>query len=192
MKSSSGIRACLPIMLLASTLGVCAQDYPVRPVRLIVPYPPGGGNDTLARIFGQKLAERWGQQIVIDNRPGAGTTIGASSAAKAPGDGYTLLLSSVATHALAPALYAKPGYDPIKDFVAVTTLVTSLAMNFVHRGAYFPEAPTPPAEAEPQSQPPQPLPLPLPQPSAADTTGADASSESLQSRDRDDLKRASR
>jgi tripartite-type tricarboxylate transporter receptor subunit TctC len=102
-----------------------AQDYPTRPIRLIVPYPPGGGNDTLARIFGQKLAERWGQQVVIDNRPGAGTTIGAQIAARAAADGYTLLLSSIATHALAPALYAKPGYDPIKDFAPITTLAVA-------------------------------------------------------------------
>src|SRR5262245_34506263 len=124
--------ACLALLLPA--LAATAQEYPARPIRLIVPYPPGGGNDTLARIFGQKLAERWGQQVVIDNRPGAGTTIGAAIAAKAPGDGYTLLLSSVATHALAPALYAKPGYDPIKDFAAVTTLAVAPTLFVAHPG----------------------------------------------------------
>jgi len=102
-----------------------SQDYPTRPVRLIVPYPPGGGNDTLARIFGQKLAERWGQQVVIDNRPGAGTTLGTQLAARAAPDGYTILLSSVASHALAPALYAKPGYDPVRDFAPITTLAVA-------------------------------------------------------------------
>jgi tripartite-type tricarboxylate transporter receptor subunit TctC len=102
-----------------------AGDYPARPVRLIVPYPPGGGNDTLARIFGHKLSERWGQQVVIDNRPGAGTTIGAQLAARAAPDGYTLLLSSIATHALAPALYSKPGYDPIRDFTPITILAVA-------------------------------------------------------------------
>ena len=129
----AGITGC-SILLLCATLPVAAQDYPARPVRLIVPYPPGGGNDTLARIFGQKLAERWGQQIVIDNRPGAGTTIGAAIAAKAPADGYTLLLSSIATHALAPALYAKPGYDPIKDFAAVTTLAIAPTLFVAYPG----------------------------------------------------------
>ena len=124
--------ACLPLILLSSTLQAMAQDYPTRPVRLIVPYPPGGGNDTLARIFGQKLSERWSQQIVIDNRPGAGTTIGATIAARAPADGYTLLLSSIATHALAPALYAKPGYDPIKDFAAITTLAVAPTLFVAH------------------------------------------------------------
>ena len=125
---------CCSAMILLPALSVMAQDYPARPIRLIVPYPPGGGNDTLARIFGQKLAERWGQQIVIDNRPGAGTTIGAAIAAKAPADGYTLLLSSIATHALAPALYAKPGYDPIKDFAAVTTLAVAPTLFVAYRG----------------------------------------------------------
>ena len=131
MKVASAV-AWLPLILMSSTPAAIAQDYPARPVRLIVPYPPGGGNDTLARIFGQKLSERWSQQIVIDNRPGAGTTIGATIAAKAPADGYTLLLSSIATHALAPALYAKPGYDPIKDFAAITTLAVAPTLFVAH------------------------------------------------------------
>jgi tripartite-type tricarboxylate transporter receptor subunit TctC len=96
--------------------------YPARPVRLIVPYPPGGGNDTLARLFGQKLTESWGQQVVVDNRPGAGTIIGTQLAARAAPDGYTLLLSSIASHAIAPNLYRNPGYDPVKDFTPVTLL----------------------------------------------------------------------
>ena len=99
-----------------------AQNYPTKPVRLIVPYPPGGGNDTLARLFGAKLTEAWGQQIIVDNRGGAGTTIGTSIAARAVPDGYTVLLSSIATHAIAPNLYAKPGYDPVKDFSPITLL----------------------------------------------------------------------
>lgn len=98
------------------------QAYPTKPVRLIVPYPPGGGNDTLARMFGAKLTEAWEQQIVVDNRGGAGTTIGTSLAARAVPDGYTILLSSIATHAISPNLYSKPGYDPIKDFAPITLL----------------------------------------------------------------------
>ena len=132
MRMTLACTSCFAVVLASSASVAMGQEYPARPVRLIVPYPPGGGTDTLARIFGQKLAERWGQQIVIDNRPGAGTTIGASIAAKAPGDGYTLLLSSVATHALAPALYAKPGYDPIKDFAAVTTLAVAPTLFVAH------------------------------------------------------------
>jgi tripartite-type tricarboxylate transporter receptor subunit TctC len=107
--------------------GACAQTvpapaYPTKPVRLIVPYPPGGGNDTLARLFGAKLTEAWSQQVVVDNRPGAGTIIGTQLAARAVPDGYTMLLSSIATHAIAPNLYSKPGFDPVKDFAPVTLL----------------------------------------------------------------------
>lgn len=102
-----------------------ATAYPTKPVRLIVPYPPGGGNDTLARLFGAKLTEAWGQQVVVDNRPGAGTIIGTQLAARSVPDGYTLLLSSIATHAIAPNLYAKPGYDPVKDFAPITLLAVA-------------------------------------------------------------------
>jgi len=124
MKYGLPIRGLLAAVLAAGTSAAMAQaQYPVKPVRLIVPYPPGGGNDTLARIFGQKLTEALGQQIVVENRPGAGTIIGTASVARAAPDGYTLLLSSIATHAFSPFLYAKPGYDPIKDFAPVTLLV---------------------------------------------------------------------
>jgi len=117
------ISGLLAALLAAGSGGAVAQAYPVKPVRLVVPYPPGGGNDTLARIFGQKLTEALGQQIVVENRPGAGTIIGTASVARSAPDGYTLLLSSIATHAFSPFLYAKPGYDPIKDFAPVTLLV---------------------------------------------------------------------
>jgi tripartite-type tricarboxylate transporter receptor subunit TctC len=112
-------------VLLAASGGLAvaaAENYPSKPIRLIVPYPPGGGNDTLARMFGAKLVEAWQQQVIVDNRPGAGTTLGASIAARAVADGHTLLLSSIATHAIAPNLYAQPGYDPVKDFSPITLL----------------------------------------------------------------------
>jgi tripartite-type tricarboxylate transporter receptor subunit TctC len=115
-------------LLLASTAVLwtsgttLAQSYPSKPVRIVVPYPPGGGNDTLARIFGAKLTDAWGQQFIIDNRPGAGTTLGTALVARAVPDGYTLLLSSIATHAIAPSLYANPGYEPIRDFSPITIL----------------------------------------------------------------------
>ena len=83
--------ACAIVNLWAG--GAAAQNYPVKTIRLIVPYPPGGGNDLLARLFGQKLTEAWGQQVIVDNRPGAGTTIGTALAARATPDGDTLLLS---------------------------------------------------------------------------------------------------
>ena len=111
-----------------------APDYPTKPVRLIVPYPPGGGNDTLARMFGAKLTETWGQQIVVDNRGGAGTTIGTALAARAVPDGYTILLSSIATHAISPNLYTKPGYDPIKDFAPITLLAIAPTVLCVNPG----------------------------------------------------------
>src|SRR4051794_2796738 len=111
---------------LAATLAHAQTAYPAKPVRVVVPYPPGGGNDVLARIFSQKLSESLGQQFVVENRPGAGTIIGTAYVAKqVSADGYTLLLSSIATHAFAPFLYSKPGYDAIKDFAPITLLATS-------------------------------------------------------------------
>jgi tripartite-type tricarboxylate transporter receptor subunit TctC len=117
--------AMLGFLLMSLGAALPAQTYPSKPIRLIVPYPPGGGNDTLARLFGAKLTEAWGQQVVVDNRPGAGTIIGTQIAARAVPDGYTLLLSSIATHAIAPNLYAKPGYDPVKDFAPITLLAVA-------------------------------------------------------------------
>ncbi|HSB48174.1 MAG TPA: tripartite tricarboxylate transporter substrate binding protein [Burkholderiales bacterium] len=117
--------AMLGFLLMSLGPALPAQTYPSKPIRLIVPYPPGGGNDTLARLFGAKLTEAWGQQVVVDNRPGAGTIIGTQIAARAVPDGYTLLLSSIATHAIAPNLYARPGYDPVKDFAPITLLAVA-------------------------------------------------------------------
>ena len=108
--------------LFAFAVQAFAQAYPAKPVRVIVPYPPGGGNDTLGRLFAAKLGERLGQPFVVENRPGAGTMIGTEAAAKSAPDGYTILLSSIATHALSPNLYARVPYDPIKDFAPITLL----------------------------------------------------------------------
>ena len=112
----------LLLILLFSASQALAQAYPVKPVRIIIPYPPGGGNDTLGRLFAAKLGERMGQPFVVENRPGAGTMIGTEAAAKSPPDGYTILLSSIATHALSPNLYTRVPYDPIKDFAPITLL----------------------------------------------------------------------
>ena len=98
------------------------QAFPAKPLKMIIPYPPGGGNDTLGRLFAAKLGDRLGQPVVVENRPGAGTLIGTELAAKSPPDGYTILLSSIATHALSPNLYSKVPYDPIKDFAPITLL----------------------------------------------------------------------
>jgi len=97
-----------------------AQAYPAKPIRMIVPFPPGGATDLLARVVAQKLGEALGHQVVVDNRPGAGGTIGSRLMLDAPADGYTILMSSVSTHAIGPHLYAKPPYDPMTDFTAIT------------------------------------------------------------------------
>ena len=98
--------------------------YPNKPVRLVVPFPPGGTTDVMGRLIGQQLSARLGHQFVIDNRPGAGGGIGADIVAKAPADGYTLLLGAVATHSINPSLYAKLPYDAVKDFAPISLLAT--------------------------------------------------------------------
>ena len=99
-----------------------ATNFPTKPVRIIVPQTPGGASDTLARIVGQKLSEKWGQPVVVENRPGAGGNIGMDAVAKATGDGHTLLMSYVGSHAINPSIYSKLPFDPETDFVAVATL----------------------------------------------------------------------
>lgn len=110
---------------------VAAEKYPSRPVRLIVPYAPGGGSDTIARVIGQKLGERLGQTFVIDTRPGAASLIGTEIVAKAAGDGYTLILADV-PHAINPAIAAKPSYDAVKDFAPIMRVVTSTQVLAAH------------------------------------------------------------
>jgi tripartite-type tricarboxylate transporter receptor subunit TctC len=97
-----------------------AQVYPAKPIRLIVPYPAGGGTDFFARAAGVQLSQQLGQQIIVENRPGAATIIGAEAAAKSAPDGYTLLLGDTATFAVNPSLYKKLPYDPMKDLAPVT------------------------------------------------------------------------
>ncbi len=103
----------------------CAAEYPARPVRLIVPFPPGGGNDILARAVGQRLSPIIGQQVIIDNRGGAGGQLGAELAAKAEPDGYTLFLGSIGNLTFLPVLQSRLPYDPIRDFAPVALLATS-------------------------------------------------------------------
>ncbi len=99
-----------------------AQAYPVRPVRLVVPFPPGGSLDITGRPLAQKLTEMWGQTVVVENRPGAGGNIGADLVAKSPPDGYTILMGALSTHAVNPNLYAKMPYDAAKDFAPITLI----------------------------------------------------------------------
>jgi len=108
-----------------------AQSYPAKPVRIIVPTSPGGGNDFMARQVAQKLGERLGQQFIVENRPGAGGTIGTAQAARAAPDGYTLLLGFVGQLAMSPHV-EKAGYDPLKDFVGVSLLASSYHILGVH------------------------------------------------------------
>ena len=122
-------------VLLVLVLGVSAahaQPYPSRPVRIVVGFPVGGPADVVARIVAQPLAERLGQPVLVDNRPGATGTIAAEQVARAAPDGYTLLVATQPTHAVAPHMYAKLGYDPLKDFAAVARLGHSPLLIAVH------------------------------------------------------------
>jgi tripartite-type tricarboxylate transporter receptor subunit TctC len=111
---------------------VHAQTYPVRPIRIVVPFPPGGTSDILARAIGQKLMEEWGQQVLTDNRPGAAGNIASENVARSKPDGYTLYINTVGTHAINPAIYAKLTFDPIKDFTPITNLVNLPSVLLVH------------------------------------------------------------
>src|SRR3954466_3163812 len=111
------------LMVVTALLGASAasfgQEYPARPIRMILGFAPGGSTDLVARVVGQKMAESWGQQVVIDNRPGANGMIGADLVAKASPDGYSLLLSSIGPMAINASLYKMP-YDIVNDFAPVT------------------------------------------------------------------------
>src|SRR5271155_3869041 len=115
---------CAIFVLLVGAMAAQADDYPSRPIRLIVSFPAGGASDILGRAIGQKLSERFGQPVVIDNRAGAGGTIAAEAAAKASPDGYSLLMGAGA-HALAPSIYARLGYDFVRDFAPITLVARS-------------------------------------------------------------------
>src|SRR5229473_5124337 len=111
---------------------VLAQGYPSKPIRLIVPFAAGGGNDNVARLVGKHLSDSLGQQLVIDNRPGAGGVLGAELAAKAAPDGYTLFLGGVGSHAINPNLSDSLPYDPIRDFAPVALLAQAPLVLVVH------------------------------------------------------------
>lgn len=115
-------------VLAAALLGgapVAAQDYPVKPVRLLVTLPAGSSSDIVARVLGENLAKAFGQQFLVDNRPGAAGNVAAAAAAKAAPDGYTLFISTISTHGTNPWLYSQLGFDPVKDFVPVVLLASN-------------------------------------------------------------------
>src|SRR5262245_34387000 len=101
---------------LACAVGAYAQPFPSKPVRVVVPWPPGGVTDVLTRTVAAQLGEQLGQQVVVENRPGAGGTIGVGAVAKAPADGYTLVMTDIPSHAISATLYPKLPYDVVKDF----------------------------------------------------------------------------
>jgi tripartite-type tricarboxylate transporter receptor subunit TctC len=109
-----------------------AQDYPNRPITLVVPYAAGGGNDAMARIVADKMSRTLGQQIVIENRGGAGGTIATRAVARSPADGYTLVVGGTGTLAVNPTLYANAGYDPRKDFAPIGLIATGALVVLVH------------------------------------------------------------
>ena len=116
---------CSPILLLLATCAGWAQSYPVKPVRILIGFAPGGGADIVARGLTPRLVEALGQQVIVDNRPGANGLIAAELAAKAPPDGYTLLITSSSTHSINPHLLRKPLYDPLRDFAPVSLIASA-------------------------------------------------------------------
>lgn len=131
------MRTSHSVLLLALLAGLftingLAQEYPTKPVRLIIPFAPGGSNDILGRLIGAKLSETLGQQVVIDNRPGAGGSIGVELAARSAPDGYTLVIGHIGTLAVNPTLYRRLPYNPLKDFQPISMLAKVANIMVVH------------------------------------------------------------
>lgn len=132
MLTRESLRTAVAALLSGAAAFASAQPaFPDRPLRLVVPYATGGSTDLLARLVGPKLTERWGQQVIVDNRPGAGTNIGTELGAKAPPDGYTLFMPTVA-NAINPTLYPKLNYDMLRDFAYVTNFAKVPGIVVVH------------------------------------------------------------
>jgi tripartite-type tricarboxylate transporter receptor subunit TctC len=133
----TSLTAALLAVLAAATTGntrptiAATAEYPTRPITLVVPYPAGGGNDVIARLVAAKMSARLGQPIVVENRGGAGSTIGTRDVARSPADGYTLLIAT-SSLAINPSLYPDAGYDPKKDFASVGLIATSPNLVLVH------------------------------------------------------------
>jgi len=125
-------RSILALALSATAFCVSAQEYPNRPVRIIIPFPPGAGTDIVGRAIATALTDAWKQSVVVDNRPGAGGTIAGEMVAKGNPDGYTLMLGNVSTLAIAKALNPKLAYDPLRDFAPITLITRSENVMVIH------------------------------------------------------------
>lgn len=124
--------ACAMFLAVAAVPAAAQDAYPTKPVRMIAPFPPGGSSDVLCRLIAQKLTASLGRQVIVDNRPGAGGSIGHEVAAKAPADGYTLLLTAKAALVVNPLLYTKIPYDPLNDFAFISIVVSAGPVLVVH------------------------------------------------------------
>src|SRR3954467_2731626 len=120
------------LIVLFVALNSFAQTYPNKPIRLVLPYPPGGGTDVIARPLAQKLTEHLGQQVIVDNRGGANGNIGMEYVAKSPPDGYTLLFALTGQYAVNPSLYPKLPYDPVRDYAPISLLANAPYLLVVH------------------------------------------------------------
>jgi tripartite-type tricarboxylate transporter receptor subunit TctC len=131
MSLEPGLRIAILVLMAATPAIAPAQEYPAKVIRVIVPWPAGGSSDTLARILGRQLSQSWGQQLVVENRPGAGTTIGNDLVAKAPADGYTLMVTATALVA-SSALYSNLPYKVERDFSPISLVATAPSVLVVH------------------------------------------------------------
>ena len=128
------VAALFGLSFLLTPLDARSQSYPNRPIRLIIPYPPGGGLDIFGRSFVSKMGDSMGQPIVVENRPGASTIIGAEATLKSPADGYTFMLGDMATFAVNPLLYKKLSYDPFRDFAPISLAIRAALVMSVNTG----------------------------------------------------------
>jgi len=133
-RTRSAVFATTALGLYCACSAAFAQDYPSKPIRMIAPFPTGGGTDIVARIIAQRLSEKTGRQVVVENRPGAAGAIGTESIARATPDGYTIGMVTSASLAINPSLYRKTGYDPIKDFAPITHVASYSYIVMAHAG----------------------------------------------------------
>jgi tripartite-type tricarboxylate transporter receptor subunit TctC len=129
-------RLLLTVVALGLPIASVAQEFPTKPIRFVVPYPPGGASDITARVLGQKMGEAWNQQVVVDNRPGANGIIALEFVAKAPPDGYTILMANLGPNAINPGVYSKLPYDAVKSFAPVT--LTTIVPQVIVANTFLP------------------------------------------------------